>query len=79
MGNVRQYNRQVFLVLPWPEIYVFDAERQHGYDDAVEEFERISAALPTLGYDVYLLPKVSIGARGNFIISTLRKSQVFPD
>ncbi|WP_212744718.1 AAA family ATPase [Parasedimentitalea maritima] len=79
LGKFRQYNQQVFLVPPWPEIYVCDAERRHGYDDAVEEFERIRAALPALGYDVNLLPKVGIGARADFIISTLRTSQVLQE
>src|ERR1700679_160887 len=55
-----RYHRRVFLAPPWPEIYVTDPERRHGLESALPEFERLSRELPALGYEVILLPKISV-------------------
>ena len=36
-----RYHRRVFIAPPWPEIYVNDPERRHGFDDAVLEHDRL--------------------------------------
>src|SRR5262249_2443072 len=36
-----RYNRHVFLTPPWPEIYVTDHERRHGFAAAVAEYDRL--------------------------------------
>ncbi|QFT29498.1 hypothetical protein FIV00_03300 [Labrenzia sp. THAF82] len=65
------YHQRVFLAPPWPEIYAADPERQHSFNDAVGEYERLAALLPTLGYEVSILPKVSVRERANAIIEEL--------
>ncbi len=67
-----RYHKRVFLAPPWPEIYVQDAERRHGFDAALREFERLRRAYPSLGYEVLLLPKVSVAERADFVLETLR-------
>src|SRR5579862_4507885 len=59
----RRYHRRVFLAPPWPEIYVTDGERRHGLDAAIAEYCRLTRAFPALGYEVTLLPKVSVAER----------------
>ena len=71
LGDRRHYRREVFLFPPWPEFYCNDAERKHGFEDAVSELERISTALPKLGYTVLLVPKVSIAERVDFVLAAL--------
>lgn len=66
-----KYHRRVFLTPPWPEIFETDAERKHGFEDAVAEHERIAALLPRLGYEVVLLPKVHVAARADFLLACL--------
>ncbi len=61
----------VFLAPPWPEIYVSDTQRPHGFDDAVAEFHRLDRAFPLLGYDVEYLPKASLEQRVDFILDRL--------
>jgi predicted ATPase len=56
LGRTYRYHHTVFLAPPWPEIYVNDPERQHGFDAAAAEFERLERAYPMLGYRVILLP-----------------------
>jgi hypothetical protein len=45
------------------EIYVTDPERRHGFDQAIAEYHRLIVVYPSLGYEVILLPKVSVAAR----------------
>ncbi|KAA5605663.1 AAA family ATPase [Roseospira marina] len=66
-----RYHRQVFLTPPWPEIYVTEPERRHDLSAAVAEYDRLLRLYPTLGYEVVLVPKVSVAERAAFILSTL--------
>ncbi|MHC1943143.1 AAA family ATPase [Bradyrhizobium sp. UFLA06-06] len=66
-----RYHRRVFMTPPWPEIYVTDSERRHGFEMAVAEHRRLMETLPTLGYDVIGLPKTSPAERADFVLTTL--------
>ena len=70
----RQYrfHRRVFIAPPWPEIYVTDPERHHGFDAAVAEYQRLLEAYRSLAYEVTILPKVSVPARADFVLGRLR-------
>ncbi|PDT76915.1 AAA family ATPase [Bradyrhizobium sp. C9] len=69
-----RYHARVFMTPPWPEIYVTDAERRHGFEAATAEYQRLMEALPTLGYDVISLPKISPSARADFVLATLART-----
>lgn len=68
-----RYARTVFLAPPWEEIFAADAERKHGVEEACVEYHHLVKRLPELGYEVELLPKVSLAERANFVLS--RSSQ----
>jgi predicted ATPase len=70
IGTHRFYPR-VFMTPRWPDIYVSDDERQHGFDAAVAEYERLLVAYPALGYEVVLLPKIGVASRADFVLSSL--------
>lgn len=70
-----RYHRRVFLVPPWPEIHVIDAERRHGMGEAIAEYDRLVAAYPALGFDVVILPKVSVAARADLVLAALAGDQ----
>jgi len=61
----------VFLAPPWPEIYVSDQGRRHGLAEAVVEYGRLVQVYPLLGYDIHILPKVSVAERANWILALL--------
>jgi predicted ATPase len=65
----------VFMLPPWPDLYRRDAERQHGFDAALDEFKRLSAAYPELGYHPIPLPPATVKARLNLILSALQAAQ----
>ena len=71
LRQAHRYHRRVFLAPPWPEIYVTDPERRHGFDAAIAEYHRLLVVYPSLGYEVILLPKVSVAARADFVLHTL--------
>jgi predicted ATPase len=71
LGQAHRYHRRVFLAPPWPEIYVTDPERRHSLDQAIAEYNRLIVVYPSLGYEVILLPKVSVAARVEFVLHAL--------
>ena len=66
-----RYASTVFLAPPWPDIFVTDPARQHGFDEAVAEYDRLRTALPALGYEVRLLPKTPVADRVVYLLSSL--------
>jgi predicted ATPase len=74
IDHVRGYHHRVFLVPPWPEIYVADAERRHDLAAAVAEYDRLREVYPALGYDVVVLPKVAVAARADLVLQTLART-----
>jgi predicted ATPase len=66
-----RYNRRVFLTPPWPEIYRTDAQRRHGWDSAKAEYERLLTIYPGIGYDIAILPKISLEARADYVLDKL--------
>lgn len=71
-----RYHRTVFLTPAWREIYVTDPERQHGFDDAVAEYERLERAYTALGYEVVVLPKTGVSERVDFVLERLGSAAI---
>jgi predicted ATPase len=70
-GQAHRYHHRVFLAPHGPEIYVTDAERRHGLDRAIAEYERLLNIYPSLGYEVTILPKISVPERADFVLNAL--------
>jgi predicted ATPase len=70
-GQAHRYHHRVFLAPPWPEIYVTDTERRHGLDTAIAEYERLLNIYLSLGYEVTILPKISVPERADFVLNAL--------
>lgn len=71
LDGSHRYHRRVFLVPPWPEIFGQDEERQHTFEAAVEEYERLFAAYCSLGYKVTILPKTGVDERADIVLRAL--------
>lgn len=69
--QANRYHQRIFLAPPWPEIYVKDSERRHGFDLAVAEYERLLEVYPSLGYELAILPKLSVAERADFVLGML--------
>jgi predicted ATPase len=71
LGRAHRYHHRVFLAPPWPEIYVNDPERPHGFEAARTEYERLLRAYEGLDYAALILPKVDVVARADFVVAAL--------
>jgi predicted ATPase len=74
-----RYAEPVFLAPPWPEIFVGDAERRHGFEAATAEYTALVEAFALLGYRTIELPKTSIEARADFVLAAVRMTLSPPD
>lgn len=66
------YASPVFMTPPWPELYETDSERTHSLDEALAEYEHLLRAYGTLGYEVVILPRLSVEQRCSFLLDRLR-------
>ena len=62
-----RYHQRVFMLPPWEEIYQFDSERRHSFEDAVKEYEILIQYYKKFGYEIILVPKMSVMLRTEFI------------
>jgi len=64
-------HRRVFLVPPWPQIFVRDHERRHSFAAAKKAYEELLQAYLRHGYEAVVLPKTSVGARADLMLHLL--------
>ncbi|HEV7256287.1 MAG TPA: AAA family ATPase [Bosea sp. (in: a-proteobacteria)] len=65
------YASTVFLAPPWPELHVTDSERPHSFTEAEREYDHLVTAYGGLGYDIVLLPRLSVEERIAFLLGEL--------
>jgi predicted ATPase len=61
----------LFLVPPWPEIYVNDADRRHSLEKALLDYERVRQAYIDADYVPVILPRDTVAARADSMLATL--------
>jgi len=66
-----RYDRTVFMAPPWPELFATDAERRHGFDEAVAEDHALLEAYAARGHECLLLPRANVDERVAFVIARL--------
>ena len=69
-----RYHRAVFVVPPWPEIFTTDAERRHGFEEALAHYGTLLRTYTGLGYEVIELPKIDVETRADFILDQLART-----
>ncbi len=68
LGGIAPYADPVFVVPPWEEKFETDAERQHDFQAAVDEYDRIRRALEDLGHETIVLPRVDVSQRVELVL-----------
>ena len=66
-----RYDRIVLFAPPWPDLFATDAERRHGFDEAVAEYDALLEAYAARGHDCVLLPRAGVAERVAFVLSRL--------
>lgn len=65
--DAHRYSTPVVLAPPWRELFCGDAERRHGFDVAVAEYEDLVRAYPAAGYQIVDLPRISVVERADWL------------
>lgn len=68
-----QYDRLVYLVPPWPEIFEQDQDRRHDLSEAIAEYGALCDRLPVYGFQPVIVPKKPIPARADWLEAQLQK------
>jgi len=66
-----RYERTVFILPPWPEIYVNDAERPQSPNEAEALHDAIRTVYESLGYTLVEVPRIPVEARLEFVLGKL--------
>ncbi|MCT7375054.1 AAA family ATPase [Chelativorans salis] len=66
-----RYNKTVFILPPWPEIYVQDEERQQTIEEAERTYESIRAAYEEAGYTLVHVPPAPVAERRDFVFTAI--------
>lgn len=61
----------VFMLPPWPEIYVSDSERKQSLDEAEQTFKALHETYVQLGYRPVVVPRAPVKARRDFVMSVI--------
>jgi len=69
-----RYNRRVFMLPPWEEIYRTDTERKQSFDEAVAVYEQMVRVYEDCGYKISEVPRASVELRSEFILDSLRSA-----
>ena len=66
-ADLFRYEQTVFILPPWPEIYVRDAERKQGFEEAQRTYECMREAYLEAGYSLVTVPPEPVEKRSDFV------------
>lgn len=67
IANQYRYNKKVFILPPWKEIYTTDAERKQTWDEAVATYELMAATYLQHDYQLVEVPRLPVDERAEFV------------
>lgn len=67
------YNKKVFILPPWKEIYKTDNERKQSWKEAEFTFKKMKETYLDFGYNIIEVPKANVQERVEFIIQSINK------
>lgn len=66
-----RYNKMVFVLPPWLEIYAKDSERKQDWEEAVITHRKMIETYGNYGYEIIEVPKVSVKERVDFVLNKI--------
>ncbi len=67
-----RYNKTVFILPPWKEIYETDNERKQDFQESIDTFHVMETVYKEAGYNLVILPLTNVEERADFVISRLK-------
>ncbi len=75
-SELYRYNKNIFCLKGWEEIYTTDDERKMDFQSANEFGEKIYRIYRQLGYNIITVPLISIKGRVDFILNKINELNV---
>lgn len=66
-----RYNRIVFILPPWKEIYETDSERKQDFQTAIDTYNIMKVAYGNAGYSLIEVPVMSVSQRADFVLNEI--------
>ncbi|MDO3679829.1 AAA family ATPase [Paenibacillus ehimensis] len=63
-----RYNKQVFILPPWKEIYQTDSERVQDFEEALATYHILFETYKQLDYELIVVPTLSVDQRTAFVL-----------
>ncbi|PAM94375.1 ATPase [Flavobacterium sp. IR1] len=73
LATQHSYNKNVFILPPWKEIYQTDKERKQNWEEAEFTFDIMKETYLEYDYNIIEVPKINIAERVKFIIERISK------
>jgi predicted ATPase len=70
-AEIFRYNRRVFILPPWPQIYVQDSERKQTLEEAEATYKSMITTYQGYGYELVPVPLGPIDKRVEFVIRNI--------
>lgn len=67
-AHTHRYNRRVFILPPWREIFRQDSERKQDFAEAVRTYETMIKTYGDYGHELAEVPRASVEERVRFIL-----------
>jgi predicted ATPase len=65
------FHHTVFVLPPWQDIYVTDAERDHDFTHAVAVYGQVVRWYTQCGYRIHEVPRLEVGQRASHVLHAL--------
>jgi predicted ATPase len=75
IGKNSLYNRKVFILPPWIEIYHTDNERKQTWEEAKLTFTKMKETYLSYDYEIIEVPQDAVENRVNFLLSNINSSR----
>ncbi|WP_321288304.1 AAA family ATPase [uncultured Sunxiuqinia sp.] len=71
-----RYNKNVFMLPPWREIYETDNERKQDWEEVILTFEKMSETYKSYDYKIIEIPKKPISERARFVLEFIEQNRI---
>lgn len=75
LGKNLLYNKKVFILPPWKEIYQTDSERKQTWEEAIFTFTKMKETYLKYDYKLIEVPQDTIQNRVNFILNNINSNR----
>ena len=73
-----RYSARVFIAPPWQDIFAQDAERRQDFAEAERTYRVMAETYTGLGYELVVLPRVSVAERVRFVVAEIGGAATAP-